>query len=236
MLTETKPASSVESDGYASSFILQQTIQNTRLILNSSKQHIRDSAVFDEVQYNYPFSYYILSEACQRSNHLTVLDYGGALGSSYLYLSKTISKLAITFNWNIVEQPPYISVGNELFCNDPSISFYNSFTDLKYDSVDLIVLSGVLMYLRHPLLLLRQLLDHFPSANVLIDRTIIHSSQYQNTSLTVQKIKRQIFGSKVSSWIFNESIYLIYLIILISPFLSTDDPHGLTYSFKAFIV
>jgi len=226
------------SIGYASDIILERTINSTLQVLDGKKEYIRDSVAFDGIQYDYPVLFYISNLLYLNKKPLTVIDFGGALGSTFLMISKIYPDINC-FDWNIVEQAQYVDAGRNLFGNIGSLSFWNSLSDLKNKQPSLVLFSSVLMYLEDPKQILQQAMMMFPQSSILIDRTILHSHPCATSSLSTQVVSKEIFGDEVSypMWIFSKHDLLeLFQEYEITEFPSNVDPSGLDYCFKGFYI
>ena len=71
------------STGYDSDIILQKCSTSLQKVKSGEVVYERDSYLFDEVQYYYPLLSSLLWVASQNNNTLSIIDFGGSLGSSY---------------------------------------------------------------------------------------------------------------------------------------------------------
>src|SRR5205823_2837625 len=100
-----------------------------------------------------------LLRASVRKGSLSVLDFGGALGSSYFQCRKFLSPLR-HLRWSVVEQAAQVACGRADFSNDELVFYESVEACLKQETPDLLVLSSVLQYLPDPHKTLSELLSY----------------------------------------------------------------------------
>ena len=71
------------SSGYDSQQILDKVLAATLKVKYGVAPYERDSVLFDEVQYSWPVTAGLMWVAARNGGRLSVLDFGGSLGSSY---------------------------------------------------------------------------------------------------------------------------------------------------------
>ncbi len=96
---------------------------------------------------------------------LTVLDFGGSLGSTFFQNRKLLDGLPV--NWNVVEQPHFVDYGN---ANVPEVNFYCKISDLRHKNINLAIASSSLIYVDDPIKYLTDLLG-VHAKFLIIDRT-----------------------------------------------------------------
>jgi putative methyltransferase (TIGR04325 family) len=77
----------------------------------------RDGVVFEEVQLSFPVLAGLLRASAADAGRLAVIDFGGALGSSYYQCRKFLSLLP-DLAWAVVEQENFVRCGREEFAYD----------------------------------------------------------------------------------------------------------------------
>lgn len=70
------------ADGYDSPAILEKQRAAARKVRDGEAVFERDSVLFDRIQYSFPMLAALLLAAGLNRDKLTILDFGGALGSS----------------------------------------------------------------------------------------------------------------------------------------------------------
>src|SRR3569833_677119 len=107
----------------------------------------------------------------RNGNCLSVLDFGGALGSSY-YQNRAMLAHLSDLSWHVVEQPHFVTAGQAEFQND-HLRFYSTIeASWAARRPDVVMLSSVLQYLENPEELLARIGKLGPDY-ILVDRTPI---------------------------------------------------------------
>ena len=134
------------STGYDDKAILERVLASTLLVKNGNAVFERDSVLFDEIQYSWPLLSGLMWCAARNMGKLSVLDFGGSLGSSYFQNRKFLGGIK-EINWNIVEQEHYVIVGKK-YIQDDVLKFHNNIDDcFRENSIDIVVFSGVLEFI-----------------------------------------------------------------------------------------
>ena len=155
--------------GYQASNILDIQRRAVRKVRDGQAVYERDSVIFDKIEYFFPALAALLYTASRNDGSLSVLDFGGALGSTYYQNRHMLSHLK-SLRWHVVEQPHFVAAGQAEFENShlrflPSIE-----QSWAVSPPDVVLLSGVLQYLEDPFALLGDIADRKPPF-ILIDRT-----------------------------------------------------------------
>ena len=188
------------SDGYDNPDILARTRAAMLKVKNGEAAFERDSVVFEKMEYSYPLLAGLLRTSVQ-FERLSVLDFGGSLGSSY-YQCRTFLSIVARLKWSIVEQPAHVECGRRDFANE-QLRFYESIEDcICTESPNLLLMSGVLQCLPSPHDTLGTLLRH-NIPHVIIDRTAFIEGTSER--LTVETVPDWIYRATYPSWFLNES-------------------------------
>jgi putative methyltransferase (TIGR04325 family) len=191
------------SKGYDEYGILDKVLAATLKVKKGEAAYDRDSMVFDEAEYVWPLLSAVMWAAAQNKGHLSVLDFGGALGSSYFQHKRFLDRLT-DVRWNIVEQNHFVESGNSLIADGEDIKFYpNIDLCLEEQTPTVVLLSSVLQYLPDPIEILRRL-SEIGASVMLIDRTPLSNTKYH--SLTIQHVPATIYEASYPMWIFSEAL------------------------------
>ena len=137
--------------------------------------------------------------ALRQGGSLSVLDFGGGLGSSYWQCRTHLRGLG-SLHWCIVEQPALTERGRSQFQTE-ELTFHDSLRScLGAQRPQVILLSSVLQYLEHPYELLQEILDA-GIPYLLIDR---HPQSMTEELITVQKVPSTILASSYPCWLFDK--------------------------------
>lgn len=189
------------SSGYDSAGILKKVEMAAQAVASGEAAFERDSALFNEIHYSWPVLAGLLKAAADFGGALRVLDFGGALGSSYYQNRKFLEQLK-EVKWCIVEQENFVKCGKRAFETDV-LKFFHCIEDAaKTCNFNVVLLSSVLPYLERPYDMLAQLLE-LGAGTVIIDRTPVLPGSADR--LTVQKIPAAIYQASYPAWFLGEN-------------------------------
>ncbi|TDQ76642.1 methyltransferase, TIGR04325 family [Sphingobacterium yanglingense] len=194
----------LETTGYDQDNILRKTWAALAQIRDGDAVYERDSVLFDKKQYPFPLISCLLYIAAKNNNKLSVLDFGGSLGTTYFKVAEFMNPLDL-LTWHIVEQSRHVEIGKKEFENEQLSFFYTIDDSMAKVRPHVILLSSVVQYLRDP----HEFLTFLSSLNVdyiLFDRTAFIKSGPDR--LTVQKVPPSIYEASYPSWFFNEQAFL----------------------------
>jgi len=184
------------SSGYTEESILEKVKVATLKVKLGEAAFERDSVTFDDIQYPFPILVALLQVALENKGHLNVLDFGGALGSSYYQCRNLLLDLQ-SLHWNIVEQAHFVSCGQQIFA-DETLKFYYTIDDcLEVESPQVILLSSVIQYLENPYEFIEKIVN-YGFMNILIDRTAF--TQVGGDLLTLQRVSPAIYSATYPAW------------------------------------
>jgi putative methyltransferase (TIGR04325 family) len=189
------------SVGYDNEVILEKTLKAVLRVKNGEAAYERDSVLFDEIEYSWPVLAGVMMAAARCGGNLSVLDFGGSLGSTYFQNRHFLSGLK-KVSWNIVEQKRHVEAGRKWLADD-TLHFYDDVHECVTESPpDVALLSSVLQYVEYPFEIFSQLL--LTSADtIIIDRTPFWSGSTDR--LCVQTVPPHFYEASYPSWIFSRS-------------------------------
>lgn len=140
--------------GYDDDVILKRVVEATRAVVRGDAAFERDTVLFNTIEYDWPLLSCLLLVAanCERLN---VIDFGGALGSTYRQHQRFWEALKAPVSWNIVEQPALVEAGRNEFETD-TLHFCPAIPDAAHDGVDVILFGCSLCYVPDPWHILNQ--------------------------------------------------------------------------------
>lgn len=192
---------SIRCTGYDAEEILEKVLTATLKVKRGEAVFERDSVLFDEIEYSWPVLAGLMWVAARNGGRLNVLDFGGALGSSYFQNRKFLQTLP-DVSWNVVEQAHYVEAG-QAHIQDEQLRFYKTIEDcLTENQPNVVLLSSVLQYLESPTVLIGEL-NQIGSLPLIIDRTPF--SLHRKDKLVVQKVPATIYCASYPMWIFSLS-------------------------------
>lgn len=189
-----------DSTGYDSDVIFNKVKDALLQVRDGKAIYERDSVLFDHIEYSFPVLAALLKVALKNDGKLSVLDFGGSLGSSYYQCKDFLADLN-SLCWNIVEQYKFVECGKKYFEND-QLKFYSTIGEcLSNGIIDVVLISGVIQYLKEPYELIQKLLNYEPPY-IIFDITAMFSDETPDR-LTVQKVTPLIYDASYPAWILN---------------------------------
>lgn len=187
------------SSGYDSDEILARVAVSTRKVISGEAAYERDSVAFDHIEYSWPLLASLLQVALE-CRSLRVIDFGGALGSTWRQNKKFLERLNIPIAWHVVEQGNFVRLGKAEF-SDNILSFDGTIAEASKDGADVVLFCSSLCYVEDPSLFLKEtmmtnapflIIDRFPLINGDRDR------------IAVQKVTEPIYHASYPVRLFAE--------------------------------
>lgn len=234
---ETWEEAKRKSTGYEKDLILDKVKTALLKVKNGEAAYERDSVIFQRKEYSWSLLTALFLAASKNSNKLSVLDFGGSLGTTY-FQNLDFLKRFDYLSWNIVEQANFVACGKKNFA-DGSLYFYNSIQEcLKKESPSIIIFSSVIQYLERPYDILKEAAD-FNFKYIVFDRTTFR--QGVNDIITLQKVPPQVYDASYPCWFLSEEKFLNFfesrynLIADFSALGGVVNRHGVKGEYKGFI-
>lgn len=195
------------SGGYDGGHILEQAIVATRAVRNGYAAWERDTVLFHEECCNQPLLEALNMAAAAAGGKLSVLDFGGALGSTWWQHRRWLADLA-EVRWSVVEQRGFVEAGRKEFTSGP-LRFYETIEAcFAVDHPTVVLLSSVLSYIPQPHALLAELATR-ECDWLIIDRTGLTANGRDR--LTVQHVPESIYRASYPCWFFDRARLLASL-------------------------
>jgi putative methyltransferase (TIGR04325 family) len=193
-----------ECEGYDAQVILDRVTEAALAVKEGRAAYERDSVPYQQKTYVWHVLAGLLWTAAKRDGRLSVLDFGGSLGSTY-YQHKSWLEDLRHFKWSIVEQPSFVDVGQEKF-EDGTLRFFHDVPSaLAAERANTLLVSSVFQYLEEPYAKLEELLDCDFDV-VIIDRTGFTLDGRDR--LTVQRVGERIYPASYPCWFFDRARFL----------------------------
>jgi putative methyltransferase (TIGR04325 family) len=185
--------------GYDTESILARVLDATLKVKRGEAAFERDSVLFNEIEYGWPVLAGLTWAAARNGGRLNVLDFGGALGSSYFQNRKFLQTLS-EVRWNVVEQAHFVEAG-QTNIQDEQLQFYKTIEDcLIQNKPNVILLSSVLQYLEAPTEIVKKL-STAGAVCLIVDRTPF--SAHPKNKILVQRVPSSIYAASYPMWIFS---------------------------------
>lgn len=189
-----------DSDGYDAQIILDKTLNATLKVKNGEAVFERDSVLLDRPEYPFFLIACLLYVATLKDRVLNVLDFGGALGSSYFQCRKFLTPLK-HLRWDVVEQKKHVERGRR-YLEDDILHFYHTIEEcLTYGQPDVTILSGVMHFIDRPYELIKKVIE-FQFDYVVVDRQPLSSRDKER--LCVMTVPPSIIPVSYPCWFLSE--------------------------------
>jgi len=184
--------------GYDSVDILQHVARATRAVVRGDAVYERDSVLFHEPAFPFPLLAALLSAAVRSGGDLTVIDFGGSLGSTYRQCRPFLQGLR-SIRWSVIEQPAFVALGRSEFTTD-ELAFFDSIAAVPPPGPHgVILLSSVLQYLEDPVAILADL-GNLGAGYLVFDRTPM--SEESADRICIQYVPASIYPASYPCRIF----------------------------------
>jgi putative methyltransferase (TIGR04325 family) len=203
----TWSAATAASTGYSSASILEKVREATLKVKRGEAIYERDSVLFDRIEYSWPALAGLMLSAAMNRGRLSVLDFGGSLGSGYFQNRKFLVHIG-EVQWGVVEQPHYVECGrNEI--GDDRLKFFETI-DACVGAIapNTVLLGSVIHYIESYEPLLRQLTAFKPGV-IVLDRTIVNGSGANR--IYVQDVPSVVYEASYPVYSVSEPSLIAYL-------------------------
>jgi putative methyltransferase (TIGR04325 family) len=171
---------SARSSGYDADLILARVIAATRKVVAGEAAYERDTVLFDEPSCPFHLLMPMLKAMLQSNGALSVLDFGGSLGSTYRQCRPYLGDGPVY--WTVVEQRSFVAAGKAEFETE-ELRFAETVQEgAAQTPPNVFLLSSSLQYLDNPDEILRQasggscrylIIDRTPFADGLKDHVCV---------------------------------------------------------------
>tara|TARA_B110000211_G_scaffold164064_1_gene185233 strand:- start:2702 stop:3496 length:795 start_codon:yes stop_codon:yes gene_type:complete len=190
---------SKRTKGYGSADIFEKVAQSTLKVKNGEFACERDSVLFHELQYSWPTLACLMLVAACKQGKLSVLDFGGSLGSSYFVNRKFLN--LINTEWSVVEQPHFVDFGKKEI-TDNVLKFYTDINECYLErKPNVLFISSTIQYLEDPYVWL-EIFINLEIDFILLDRVTF--SKTQKEFLQIQTVPPSIYKASYPVHILSE--------------------------------
>ena len=198
------------STGYDDHSILEKVYEATQKVIRKEAAFERDSIAFPSMIYNWPLLACLGKILSENNNSLNLLDFGGALGSSY-YQNRPFFHPNAKIHWSIIEQPSFVDKGKKYLETD-ELHFFHSLEEyLQNNTPSVLLFSSILQYLETPYQSLNVLLQKTDPKYLIFDRTIFHQDPDKMDCVYLQKVPPDIYTSSYPIWFFSQQQFINHL-------------------------
>ena len=197
----TWAAARAASSGYDRASILDKVKEATLKVKSGKAVYERDSMLFDRIEYSWPVLAALMWSAALNRGRLSVLDFGGSLGSAYFQNRSFLNRLD-DFDWGIVEQAHYVATGRELIA-DGRLQFFSSIQEcVGAIAPNTVLLGSVVHYVESYKSRLEELTAFGPLV-IAIDRTIVNDGP--SDRIYVQDVPPAVYEASYPCYSLSES-------------------------------
>lgn len=136
------------STGYDVDTILERVSAASEKVKSGEALYERDSVLFNKVEHTFPLLSLLMRVALEKGGKLTVLDFGGSLGSSY-FQCKNFLPATIDLHWCVVEQEKFVVRGQQKFETEELHFFFSMEECIAKHQPDVVLFASVLQYLEN---------------------------------------------------------------------------------------
>ncbi len=200
-------SASKSATGYDADLILEKVKHATLEVIAGKAAFERDSVLFNEAQRPFPVLAGLLRAAAENKGRLSVLDFGGSLGSSYFQCRDFLSILS-SLSWNVVEQAHFVRCGRVCIESEQLKFHFNIEEVMQKEMPNVVLLSSVLQYLPEPYSILSELMQSKINY-LIIDRTPF--SDALRDALTLQHVPPSIYSASYPCRVFSRQAVIAHL-------------------------
>jgi putative methyltransferase (TIGR04325 family) len=194
-------AASAASTGYDAADILLKVRDAVRKVRDGDAACERDSVLFADPQYPFPVLAALLRVAHASGGRLSVLDFGGSLGSSY-FQCREFLRAVRELHWSVVEQEGFVRCGREEFQNEVLRFDFSIAESCAASGRNAALLSGVLQYVPDPYAVLTEIAAA-GIPHIIVDR--LATSVLDADHIAVQHVPASIYKASYPIRIFGRN-------------------------------
>ncbi len=183
-------AAAAACTGYSDPQIFERVLSATRAVVSGKAAYERDSVTFADPDYHWMLLA-LLFRLAASGKRVTVMDVGGALGSTYHQHRRWLDEIA-GLRWCVVEQPHVAACGRREFATDRLVFYDSVRACTAAEHVTFALYSSVLAYVRDP----GDFLTAAREASVplvLIDQTLVWAEEAAADRYVVQHVPAAIY-------------------------------------------
>jgi len=189
------------SDGYDAQVILDKTLAATLKVKSGEAVFERDSFLYDKPEYPYFVISSLLYIFLIKKAKLSILDFGGSLGSTFFQIRKFTRPLD-NLKWSVVEQKKHVTAGRQYLENDHLRFYYTIQECLSSEKPDVALLSGVLHIVENPYEVI-EAIQKSEIDYVIVDRQPLSPNDMEQ--VYVKNVPPYIYAASYPMWVLSES-------------------------------
>ena len=191
------------SIGYDSPIIFEKTRAATLQVLKGEGAFEQDSVVFEHANYPLFLVSSLLHVATANGGRLSVMDFGGALGSSY-HRCRPFLTAVRDLRWAVVEQPHYVKYGQAEMQTDV-LRFHGVIEDcVRIEEPNVAVLSGVLAIVEDPYAIIDRIIAQRIDYVIVDRQALVPSLMAEEERVCVETVPASIYEGSYPFWLLSE--------------------------------
>jgi len=190
--------------GYNTTSILKKVKKAILKVKNGEAAYERDSVTFDTIEYSEPLLNIFKRIAKENKDVLSIVDFGGSLGSSYFQNKRGLNDVK-EIEWSIVEQKHFVDCGKQYIENEELKFYYTIEEVLQNTKPQVLLLSSVIQYFEKPYDLIEKCVS-YNFDYIIIDRTAFIEGD--KGRITVQVVPKFIYKASYPAWFLNEQKFV----------------------------
>ena len=179
---------------------VREDVFNENIWTKNSLKKLKSISLKEELYCNYPGQdtqlAFLISTITSKEKKITILDFGGGIGTTYAQIKKVIPHKNIFYY--IIEKEAVCKEGSRFFKKDKKIKFTSSMPDIK--KVDIVYARSSIRYVDKWKKTLKQLSSYNPKFFLIVDLLAGDVPPY----VTIQNY----YGGKIPCHVFNEKDFL----------------------------
>jgi len=179
--------------GYYNENFLNSIFEDTKTKLNNARsaQFLPDSHIENNIKNLFPLL--IAALLHNKKNRITIFDFGGGMGTSFIDCLSYLSSDRISFH--LLDTKPTCDLGKKLFKDVPNIKFYDCLPEIVED-IDIVLMGSSLQYVNDYQGTLLKLFDFKAEYIFMTDYFMGRMKTFATSQVNMQ-------GVTIPMWIFN---------------------------------
>ncbi len=199
------------ADGWDDQSIIDKTLDTARKVRDGLVEFKMDGLPRERIIYSTTILAFLLLVLSRQKNFLSIIDFGGGLGSNYVQNRKLLRHLTkIPIDWGVVEQDAFAKLGREHFQTD-ELKFFSSIGSAlaEMPQRDGVLFTGSLQNIAEPYALLDQIV-RADIAIIALDRLLV--SPTASDAAFVQRPDPKLFyHATYPVWCFSKEKFIAHL-------------------------
>lgn len=187
-----------QCSGYNSDAILKKIRTSTLKVKSGEAVFERDGVIYDSIYYSWPLLSQLLLAASQNNGQLSVIDFGGSLGTTFFQNRVYLQELK-KVEWSVIEQGNFVTTGQSEIAGNGLDFFYTAEEAIQNKGEhQVLLLSCVLPYIEKPYELLNYLLK-FSFPYIILESTYYNYQPHDR--ICIQKVDPVAYDASYPCWL-----------------------------------